>query len=427
MSSTAKPSYIPLSVQRHNLLFVILDGVAVGLMSAGAAFVSVYVIRLGASPLWVSLLSSMPSTIGLVMTIPWSQFAERQRRQQRVWAWSRAAVHIVYPVIALVPLLLQGPLAAKAIVLIWSLTAFPSSLSGIVFTLVMGHAVPPERRAFLMSRRWTLMGIAKLIALPVVSQLIDRMPLPRGYQLVYLANVVIAGAAFYCATQIQIQERKPSRRPTKRPPLVPSLQKGIAEFVQEKPFLVFVSGRAMLQLGLTLVSAIIPIYWINHLQSSDAWVGHFNTALTAATLVSYLPWVRIKRKFGTRWTLIPSVLGTALYPALLALARSPAAVLPAIAFNGLAGGGLNLAFFDALLDTCPPDKEARFVAINMTVINLTGVIGPPIGAALLKVVNIRWILVLGSCVALLGVAVFTFVGTGQRPIRIGLPFRKAKP
>jgi len=46
------------------------------------------------------------------------------------------------------------------------------------------------------------------------------------------------------------------------------------------------------------------------------------------------------------------VLGVALYPALLSLARSPAAVLPVVALNGLVGSGINLAFFDALLDTC---------------------------------------------------------------------------
>ena len=152
----------------------------------------------------------------------------------------------------------------------------------------------------------------------------------------------------------------------------------------------------MLNLGLTLVSALIPIYWVKDLQASDTWVGYFNAALSAATLVSYLPWTRIKRRYGARWVLIPSVIGTALYPALLSLARTPAAVLPAIAFNGLAGSGLNLAFFDALLEVCPPRKQARFVAINMTALHLMGVIGPPIGATLVNWMPIRWVMVIGT-------------------------------
>jgi Na+/melibiose symporter-like transporter len=373
----------------------------------------VLVIRLGASPLWVSLLSSIPSTIGLVMTIPWSQFAERQTRPQRVFGWARAAVHVVYPLLAIIPFTLKGQLAAKAIVLVWSMSAFPGSLSNMMFTLVMGHAVPRERRAFLMSRRWTILGVAKLIALPLEGQLIERLTFPLGFQIVFGVNALIAVGAFYCATQLQVRERAVAE-PSKGRSLSSQIREGLSDLLREKPFLTFVSGRAMLNLGLALVTAIIPIYWLNHLGASDAQVGYYNATLSAATLISYLPWVRLKRRFGTQWTLIPSVLGTALYPALSSLARAPVAIFPIIAFNGLVGGGLNLAFFDALLDVCPPDKEARFVAINMTLVNLMGVIGPPIGAALLQILGIRWVLAAGTLVGLGGAGIFISANIGRR-------------
>ena len=48
-----------------------------------------------------------------------------------------------------------------------------------------------------------------------------------------------------------------------------------------------------------------------------------------------------------------------------------------------------------------------------------GVIGPPIGATLLEALPIRWVLVIGSIVALLGVAVFAVAGAGRgRPGRL---------
>jgi MFS family permease len=404
--------YMPMSMQRRNLLFVVIDGVAIGLMSAAASFVSVFVIRLGASPLWVSLLSSVPAAIRLVMTIPWSQYADRQRRPQRALAFARLAVHAVYPLVALVPFALTGASAAHAIVIIWSLSALPGSLSNTMFTLVMGNAVPPERRAFLMSRRWMIMGVAKLVSLPLISQLIDRMTFPLGYQIAFGINALIAFLAFYSANQIRVPKREPAQM-SLQGSLWTRVRGQVRQVTQERPFLIFVSGRATLNLGLALVAALIPIYWVEHLKASDTWVGYFNATLSAATLISYIPWTRIKRKYGTRWTLIPSVLGTALYPALLSLTRAPAAVLAVIAFQGLVGAGLNLAFFDALLETCPPDKQARFVAINTTAVSLMGVIGPPIGAALLQVLSIRWVLVIGSAVAMLGLVVFGLAGAGK--------------
>lgn len=420
MNATAPREYIPLSTQRRNVLFVALDGAAIGLMSAAATFISVFAIRLGASALWVSLISSIPSAVGLVMAIPWSTYAERQARPQALFARARLIIHAVYPAIAAVPFVLQGEQAAIAVVILWSLAAFPGSLSNMMFTVVMGRAVAPERRAFLMSRRWTFLGIAKLVSLPLVSQLIERVAFPLGYQIAFGANFAIALLAFYCASQLRVPERhRPSRR-TKLP-LRERIRQSLANIVRERPFLVFVSGRAMLNLGLALVSAIIPIYWVNYLHASESWIGYFAAALSAATLISYAAWVRIKRKLGTWKTLIASVLSSALYPALLSLTRTPVAVLPVMALNGLAAGGINLAFFDALFDTCPRDKEERFVAINMIAINLMGVVAPPIGAALLNVLSIRWVLVVGTIVALSGAGVFALARAGTGPASVAAP------
>jgi Na+/melibiose symporter-like transporter len=414
-----RTEYMPTAVQRRNLIHVVVDGAAIGLMSAAASFVSVFVIRLGASPLWVSLLSSIPSAIALVMTLPWSQFAERQTRPQRVFAFARLAVHVVYPLVAVVPFFLRGEPAARVIILVWSLSALPSSLSNMMFTLVMGNAVPSEKRSLMMSRRWMILGAANLIALPLVSQLIERLPFPLGYQVAFGLNTLIAVLAFVLANRIEVPERKTSY-PRNTLPLWSRVQGQVQDVLREKPFLVFVGGRTVLNLGLALISAIVPIFWVKHLGASDTWVGYFNAGSSAATLIAYAPWSYVKRKYGTRWTLIPSVLGVALYPALLALARAPAAVLPIVALNGVFGSGLNLAFFDALLDACPRDKQALYVAINMTAIHLMGVIGPLVGATLLEIAGIRWVLVIATCVAMVGVGIFLFASASTprgRPAR----------
>jgi len=418
VTNRVQPGYPLPSGQRRNVLFVALDGAVIGLMSAAASFVSVWVVRLGASPFWVSLLSSMPSTIALVMTMPWSAFVVRQRHPGRVFAFARLAVHTVYPLVAVVPFFLPEEWAARIIVLIWACSAFPSSLSNIMFTLVMGNAVPGDKRALLMSRRWMVMGIANLVALPIVSQVIDRITFPRGYQLVYGINGLLAVLAFYLAMQLRVAETEPAA-PVARAPALQRLRNAIEEVRAHRDFLVFVGGRGVLNLGLTLISAAVPIYWVNHLQASDAWVGYFNSAASAATLVAYIPWVRIKRRYGTRSTLLPAVLAAALYPALLALTRAPAAVLPAIALNGFAGAGINLAFFDALLEAVPRGREARFIALNMTVVNLAGVIGPTLGAALLNGLPIQAVFVASTVIAMGGVGIFAFLGPSRERAEAG--------
>jgi len=420
LSPTAQSTLLP-SEERRNIRCVIIDGIAIGLISAGGSFVSVFVVRLGASPFWVSLLSSIPSTIALLTTLPWSRFLERQTRPQIVLSWSRLSGYLMYLPVALLPFLIKGAWAPRLIVILWSLTAFTSSLTNLTFTLTMGHAVPPHRRAFLMSRRWMVLGIAQSLALPVVTRLIDTLPFPLGYQVVFILNAVIAFWSFYWTRQIQVEKIArprndiPARRPSRPFLNLSNLKAGLKEVWQTKPFLTFISGKVLFNLGLALVSSLINIYWIKHLSFSDTWIGTMSTTATVATLISYLPWVRVKRKIGTWKLTIITVLGSSLYPALLALAGSPGWTLPVVAFNGIVGAGLNLAFFDALLEVCPPDKEERFVAINAFAVHLTGVIGPPIGAALLDLMDIRWVLTLGSLVALSGVGVFVWASLVKKP------------
>jgi MFS family permease len=412
-SHTVEQTFIPLSTQRRNIRFIVFDGMAIGLMSAAASFISVFIIRLGATPFWVGLLSSIPAFIRLTMALPWSQFAARQTKPQRVFAIARACAHVVYLLLVIIPFFPTQKWITQIIVIVWSLTALPGSLQSVMFSIVMGHSVSPDRRSFLMSRRWMFMGVVKIVSIPLIGQLIERVRFPLGYQISFGLNIIFAVGAFYFANQIRVHERE-RVEPPKGAPLPEQIKQGLAEVWQAKAFLAFVSGRAIRNLGIAIVSAIIPIYWVNHLHASDAWVGYFNTALSAATLISYMPWVRLKRKVGTWRTLLLAVLGTSLYPALLALTRSPVAVLPVIAFQGLAGAGLNLAYFDTLLDTCPPDKQERFIAINVTAVNTTSFLGPTIGAALLGMMPIRGVLVIGTAVALVGLAIFVFVGMSKK-------------
>lgn len=387
-----------------------LDGIGIGLISAGGSFVSVFVVRLGASPFWVSLLSSIPATIALLTTLPWSRFLERQTRPQFVLSWSRLSGYAMYLPVALLPFVIKGEWTPRLIVILWSLTALSGSLTNLAFTLTMGYAVPPHRRAFLMSRRWIVMGIAQSLALPVVSWLIENLTFPLGYQIVFMANVAIAFWSFFWTRKIKVEKASKPRTAAPRHAPGSGLRASLSEVWQAKPFLAFISGKVLYHLGLAMVGSLINIYWIKHLDFSDAWVGTMTTTSTVATLLAYLPWVRIKRKIGTWKLTIVSVLGSSLYPVLLSLAGSPGWTLPVVAFNGAIGAGLNLAFFDALLEVCPPNKEERFIALNAVAVHMTGVVGPPAGAAMLGLLDIHWVLALGSLVALGGVVVFVWAG-----------------
>src|SRR5262245_13548323 len=81
----------PGSVTERNVRNVLIDGIGVGLVQGVATFLSVFLVRLGATPFLVGLLTSMPALTGMILALPVGRMLERQRNivpwysRARVW------------------------------------------------------------------------------------------------------------------------------------------------------------------------------------------------------------------------------------------------------------------------------------------------------------------------------------------------------
>src|SRR5215207_8444279 len=93
----------PANVQQRNVRNVLIDGIGVGLVSGVASFLSVFLVRLGASPFLVGLLVSMPALTGMVLAIPVGRLLERQRNVVPWYSRARVLVLGSYALTGLVP------------------------------------------------------------------------------------------------------------------------------------------------------------------------------------------------------------------------------------------------------------------------------------------------------------------------------------
>lgn len=413
----------PTTTEDRNILYCALDGLTVGLAAPAMAFLSVFVVRLGADAFWVSLLSSLPALVKLLLTLPLSRFVERQTNLVALFAWCRLLGRSAYMIAGILPFFLSPVLSGQSIVILWGMVAVLMGVQQISFTLIMNRSVSRQRRAVMMSGRWTVLGVAKLITLSIAGILLERMPFPLNYQVLFIASFLLSTLGFYTINQIKMIDAPPPSAAAAKPEKRTDAGKGagiraeIREVLQQRAFVTFAIARNTYWFGISMVMPLIPIFWVDNLQASDAWIGYFSTALSATTLLSYSFWVRMKRKRGNRKVLLISVFGRSIYPLLVALTPSPPAMLGVALFNGFAFAGLNLMFFDAFMDTLPKGKEARYLAINQTLTNLIGFVAPPVGAWLLGALGMRSALIGGTVMALVGFAVFFLGGVaqGRRP------------
>ena len=403
----------PTSVEERNVRNVLIDGMGVGLVTGVSTFLPVFLVRLGATPFLVGLLTSMPALTGMLLAIPIGRLLERQRN---VVPWySRARVWVLgsYALTGLVPFFFPLALAPLPIIAIWAIATVPQAIVNVAFTVVMSAVAGPHRRLYLMSRRWSTLGIASAITVAIVGVLLDWMAFPLNYQWVFVGSFAGGLLSFFFSSRIVIPDNDPAEQAAgPRHSWWIRLREGLAGLRQNAAFNRFLISQFVFRCGITLALPLFPLYWVRELQTSDAWIGTINTVQNAVLLGAYFLWSSMSRRRGTVLVLRLCAFGLGFYPLLTGLSTS---VPPLVLFAALAGifnAGIDLVLFDILLATCPQRHTASYVAVYQMTTYVATFIAPIAGTALAAAFGYEPALFVASGLRFLGAALFVLFGVG---------------
>jgi MFS family permease len=260
-------------------------------------------------------------------------------------------------------------------VALWSLHGIPAALVNNGFFGILGEAVPARERPRLNGIRWGLFGVVAAAVTGVFGYLLDLLPFPLGYQLVFAASGLfgLIGLLYFRKIVLPPQSRGG-----------PAPRRGLAELFWPRgagrEFLEFQVLTAILRVGLHLPIGLFSIWWVNDLQATDTWIGIRSTVANGALVVGYFGWGWISARIGHRWTLGISSGGMALYPALTALGPTVEWKLPAAFFWGVFVAGVDFALVEGLLRASPVERRAEFVAVHHFQANVVAFIAPLVGA-----------------------------------------------
>src|SRR5215211_2829976 len=199
----------PANVQQRNVRNVLIDGIGVALVQGVATFLSVFLVRLGATPFMVGLLTSMPALTGMVLAIPVGRLLERQRDILPWYSRVRVLVLGSYALTGLVPFLFPPKAAIIAIIAIWAVATVPQAVVNVAFTMVMSAVAGPNQRYYLMSRRWSIMGVTTAITVALVGVILDLISFPLNYQLVFIVSFAGGMLSFAFSSRIELPPSEP--------------------------------------------------------------------------------------------------------------------------------------------------------------------------------------------------------------------------
>ncbi len=407
----APPGSTP--TEQHNFHYAFREAALIGVINAAMTFLPVFVARLGGSNIQVSLITTLPSLAGVLLAIPLGWFMQTRRNIIPWYAYGRIGGQAAFGAAALASFVMPGELVIPAILAIYGVAMIFATATNVAFNVVMDATAGTRGRFELMSRRWSLMGFMTAVTLAVVGDVLNRLPFPLNYQLVFCAFSFTGLWAYQYGSRIRVPDHPPSARGLTGESMLARTRTLARRVGSERAFLVFEARRLVSAVSVTFTMPLIPLYYVRVLDASDRWIGFIGTTQSLMLLVGYAIWRHQSRARGATFVLAVAMFGYALYPAALATTHDVAIAAVLAGLGAVFSSGVNLAIFDRLMSTVPAGYGVTFNSIDTTVVYSAGVVAPIAAAALANLIGIGGALVAGAAIGLLAAVLFALDRTAR--------------
>jgi MFS family permease len=403
---------------RRNTRHLYLDIAWFGLLSGSAvAFISVYMVRIGASAAQIGLMNAGPALVAMFISIPVGKWLKQHPVDRSVF-WASIFFRFFYILWLPLPLLFSSAGQVSLLLAMTLVMSIPGTALTVGFNAMFADAVPPEARGRVVGVRNALLAVTYILTSLLSGYLLDALPFPINYQLVFGLGVLGGLMSSYHLFRIRVSTRQPNGpgRPLgdlAQPgfPRAPGdgLRGGIAlryltrlTHPRRPRFSVLRSRYGAVLLALFvfhlaqyLAIPLFPIFWIDHLGLSDQEISLGYALFYATVFIGSTQLGRLTDKFGNHGVTFIGVLLMSGYPLLTALTREIWLFIFSAVYGGAAWGLAGGALGNYLLETIPADDRPGHLAWYMVALNaavLLGSLGGPLLAGWMGMIPaLSWI------------------------------------
>jgi len=283
--------------ERRNFRVAYRESALIGFISAAGTFLPVFVARLGGSNLQVSLITALPSIVGVLVAIPLGGLMQTRRNIIPWYSRGRLGGHLGYMAIGLVSLLVPAALVVPGILGVYLLVAGFSAVTSVAFNVVMDATAGSRGRYELMSRRWSILGLMSALSLVLVGQALSLLPFPTNYQVIFVGLGLLGFLSYRYASAIRVPDHPPVEGRA-GPRGIAATADVIARVRQEPLFMGFVARHFVFSVGTSIAVPLVPLFYVRVIGASDAWIGIIGTTQALTILLGYAFWRRAVRARG---------------------------------------------------------------------------------------------------------------------------------
>lgn len=361
---------LPLSQTiKRNLTWFFFDGLfAAASDNIIVTYLSLYLLALGATRGQIGLMSSLSSLSAAVLLLPAALLVEKVgHRKGLTILFGGISARGMVLLLTLLPFLAEGKaLVHIGIALAVSRDAF-GNLGYPAWMSLTGAIVPLEGRGRYFGARNFAMGIAGMLMIYLVGELITRTADPFGYQLALGLAVLLGGISTFCFwhlrdPQEQVGEKTNGERF--------SLRAMLQDVWSRPAFVALCLVMAMWNFSLNIAGPFFNVYMVEGLHFSAVMVG---AAAIVSNIFSLLVQPRVgalSDRLGPRRVQLISMLLIPILPAAWIFINRFWQVAVLHIFSGAWWGAFNLVSFNLLLSFTPPAQRARYAALYQMMVTL---------------------------------------------------------
>ena len=363
--------------EQANFHHFVMDIAWFGLAAAATSrFLSVYAIRLGATPADLGWISSLPALILLGSASMSAWWRRRYGDPVRALFWPGLLMRFLFLLPALAPFL---PVRWQPLWLILSVAipAIPQGVANVAFTVVLRESIDPGRLTSLLSRRQLALNIAVGVGALAFGLWLEKAPFPLNYQVMFVLAFVFALASLWHCMHIRVDEV------CELPQVAASAPKQTTNPWRSRGFLRVGFVAAVIHFTFFVIIPVTPLYLVNQMGASEGFMALFGMVeLTAGALASMIA-PRVANKIGTRPMIAVAMVSTAISGLIIVLAPTLPLTLLAAVFSGggwTAAAGVGL--FTFFVENTPAEEVTTYSVAYNQVIGLAVFLGPMLGSTL---------------------------------------------
>jgi MFS family permease len=381
---------------RQSLIASTVDGGLSTVFSniTGGVLLSNFLFDLGASPVEIGMLASLPMLTNLLQPLG-ALLSNRttSRRDYGLWIFlpSRLLWLLLVAGIVCVDRAAATPKQLVYLTLALLLTTnILGALGGASWMSWLAALVPRQLRGRYYSKRNIVSSLANLLCLPIGSFIVSNWQGTEiaGYGIA-LSIAIVSGLIGLGCQQLTIDINPQDYRSQERKE--ESFFEGLTAALADRNLVIFLIYFALWAFAVNLSTPFFNLYMLDNLNVDLNWVTLFSSIGTGTNMLMLLVWGWTIDRFGSRRLLIGAGLAVVMMPLFWLLTELPqvqAQLWIYLAVFHIFWGGMwaaiDLGNNNIQIEIVPIEHHATFFAIAAAVAGISGALGTTMGGMLMQ-------------------------------------------